>query len=139
MMLQKDTIMFQNNWNKLVQDGFNVIFSYMKNINNITPYQMNKEDALKQYALVYEILMSRNPEIRKLCTVNLENQLRKYCEEITSESNNKITLEYFISKWISYSRILYDWIRKAFKYLDNVKRMINRKATIKEDVFNIFK
>ena len=139
MMLQKDTIMFQNNWNKLVQDGFNVIFSYMKNINNITPYQMNKEDALKQYALVYEILMSRNPEIRKLCTVNLENQLRKYCEEITSESNNKITLEYFISKWISYSRILYDWIRKAFKYLDNVKRMINRGATLKEDVFNIFK
>ena len=139
MMLQKDTIMFQNNWKKLVQDGFNVIFSYMKNINSITPYQMNKEDALKQYALVYEILMSRNPEIRKLCSVNLENQLRKYCDNIIEESNGKMTLDYFISKWLSYSKILYDWIRKAFKYLDNVKRMINRGSTLKDDVFSIFK
>ena len=138
-MLQKDTIMFQNNWNKLVQDGFNVIFSYMKDINNITPYQMKKEEALRQYALVYEILMSRNPEIRKLCSVNLEGQLKKYCINIMEESNNKMTLNFFISKWISYSRILYDWIRKAFKYLDNVKRMINRGSTLKEDVFKIFK
>ena len=91
MILQKDRIMFQNNWNKLVKDGFNVIFTYMKDINNITPYQMDKENTLKQYSLVYEILMSRNPEIRKLCTVNLESQLRRYCEEIIVESNNKIT------------------------------------------------
>ena len=139
MMLQKDTIMFQNNWNKLVQDGFNVIFSYMKNLTNITPYQMNKDDTLKQHDLVYEILMSRNPEIRKLCSVNLESQLRKYCENIIEESNGKMTLEYFISKWLSYSKILYEWIRKAFRYLDNVKRMINRGSTLKEDVFSIFK
>ena len=138
-MLQKETIMFQNNWNKLVQNGFNVIFSYMKDVNNITPYQMNKEDALKQYGLVYEILMSRNPEIRKLCSVNLESQLRKYCEDIIKESNEKMTLNFFISKWISYSRVLYDWLRKAFKYLDNVKRMINRGSTLKDDVFNIYK
>ena len=139
MMLQKDTIMFQNNWNKLVQNGFNVIFSYMKNLKVSTPYQMNKEDTLEQYTLVYEILMSRNPEIRKLCSANLENQLRKYCEEIISESNNKISLEYFITKWTSYSCILYVWVRKAFKYLDKVKRMINRGATLEEDVFNLFK
>ena len=139
MILQKETIMFQNNWNKLVRDGFNVIFTCMKDINNITPYQMDKENTLKQYSLVYEILMSRNPEIRKLCTVNLESQLRRYCEEIIVESNNKITLEYFITKWISYSRVLYDWIRKAFKYLDNVKRMISRGSTLKEDVFSIYK
>ena len=138
-MFQKDSIMFQNNWNKLVEGGFNVIFSYMKNLNNVIPYQMKKEEALQQYALVYEILMCRNPEIRKLCTVNLEGQLRKYCEQIIEESSGKITLEYFISKWISYSRVLYDWIRRAFKYLDNVKRMINRGSTLKEDVFNLFK
>ena len=139
MMLQKDTIMFQNNWNKLVQGGFNVIFSYMKNITNNNPYQMNKEDSIKQYTLVYEILMSRNPEIRKLCSLNLENQLRKYCENIIEESNGKMTLEYFISKWLSYSKVLYIWISKAFQYLDKVKRMINRGSTLKEDVFSIFK
>ena len=138
-MFQKDTVMFQNNWNKLVEGGFNVIFSYMKNLNNVVPYQMKKEEALQQYALVYEILMCRNPEIRKLCTVNLDAQLIKYCEQIIEEPGGKITLEYFISKWISYSKILYDWIRRAFKYLDNVKRMINRGSTLKEDVFNIFK
>ena len=138
-MFQKDTVMFQNNWNKLVEGGFNVIFSYMKNLNNVVPYQMKKEEALQQYALVYEILMCRNPEIRKLCTVNLDAQLIKYCEQIIEETGGKITLEYFISKWISYSKILYDWIRRAFKYLDNVKRMINRGSTLKEDVFNIFK
>ena len=138
-MLQKDTIMFKNNWNKLVQDGFNVIFSYMKDINNKTPFQMKKEEALRQHDLVYEIMMSRYQEIRKLCSVNLEGQLRKYCENIIEESNNKITLDYFISKWISYSQILYDWIRKAFKSLDNVKRLITRESTLKDDVFAIYK
>ena len=83
--------------------------------------------------------MSRNPEIRKLCSVNLESQLRKYCEDIIKESNEKMTLNFFISKWISYSKVLYDWLRKAFKYLDNVKRMINRGSTLKDDVFNIYK
>ena len=139
MMLQKDTIMFQKNWDQIVKSGFDVIFSYMQDINNITPYQMKKEEALRQYALVYEILMSRNPEIRKLCTVNLDGKLRKYCATILEQSNNAINLNYFVSKWISYSRVLYDWIRKTFKYLDNVKRMINRGCTLKEDVFNIFK
>ena len=139
MMLQKDTKMFQDNWNKLVQDGFNVLFNYMKNVNNKTPYKIEKEEVLKQYQLVYEILMSRNPEIRKLCTLHLEEELKKYCKTIIDESNNKMSLEYFISKWISYSRILYDWIRKAFKYYDNVKRMISRGTSLKEDVFNIYK
>ena len=138
-MLQKDTKMFQDNWNKLVQDGFNVLFNYMKNINNMTPYKIEKEEVLKQYQLVYEILMSRNPEVRKLCTIHLEEELKKYCKIIIEESNNKISLDYFISKWISYSRILYDWIRKAFKYYDNVKRMINRGTSLKDDVYNIFK
>jgi len=139
MMLQKDTIMFQKNWDQIVKSGFDVIFSYMQDINNITPYQMKKEEALRQYALVYEILMSRNPEIRKLCTINLDGKLRKYCTTILEQSNNAINLNYFVSKWISYSKVLYDWIRKTFKYLDNVKRMINRGCTLKEDVFNIFK
>ena len=139
MIFQKDRKDFENNWDKLVKNGFNVIFSYMKNINNNTPYQMSKEEALKQYDLVYKIMISRNPEIRKLCTNNLDKQLRTYCQNVVEESNNNLTLDYFIKKWISYSHILYDWIRKAFKYLDNVKRMINRNTTLKEDVFAIYK
>ena len=139
MIFQKDKNDFQNNWDILVKTGFNVIFSYMKNMDNTTPYQMSKEEALKQYDLVYKIMISRNPDIRKLCTVNLDNQLRTYCQNVVEESNNKLTLDYFIKKWISYSHILYDWIKKAFKYLDNVKRMINRNTTLKEDVFAIFK
>ena len=139
MLFQKDKKDFETNWNKLVQDGFNVIFSYMKDIKNITPYQMTKEESLKQYDLVYRIMINRNPEIRKLCSVNLDNQLRTYCQNILEESNNKMGLDFFINKWISYSHILYDWIRKAFKYLDNVKRMINRNTTLKEDVFAVYK
>ena len=139
MLFQKDKIDFKNKWDILVQKGFNVIFSYMKNIKDVIPYQMPKEEALKQYDLVYQILISRNPEIRKLCSVNLETQLRTYCENILEESNNNVTLDYFINKWISYSHILYDWIKKAFKYMDNVKRMMSRNSTLKDDVFIIYK
>ena len=138
-MLQDDNIMFQNNWNQLVKNGFNVIFSYINDKNNITPYQMNKNEALRQYGLVYQIMVSRSSEIRKLCTVNLYEQLRKYCRDINAQSNNKISLDFFIYKWNSYSIILYDWIKKAFKYLDKVKKIINRESSLKEDVFNIFK
>ncbi len=112
MMLQKDTKLFQENWNKLVKEGFNVLYNYMKDIKNNTPYKIEKNEVLKQYQLVYEILMSRNPEVRKLCTTHLEKELREYCAIIIEESNSKMSLDYFISKWISYSRILFDWIRK---------------------------
>jgi len=139
MMLQEDNIMFQNNWNQLVQNGFNVIFSYMNDKNNITPYQMKKDEVLRQYGLVYQIMISQSPEIRKLCSVNLYEQLRKYCRDIITQSNNKISLEYFIFKWNSYSRVLYDWVKKAFKYLDKAKKIINRDSSLKNDVFNIFK
>ena len=139
MMIQEETIMFQNNWNQLVQNGFNVIFSYINDKNNITPYQMKKDEVLRQYGLVYQIMVSRYPEIRKSCAVNLYEQLRKYCRSIIAQSNNKISLDYFLSKWNSYSKVLYDWVKKAFKYLDKVKKIINRDASLKEDVFNIFK
>ena len=139
MMLQEERVMFQNNWNQLVQNGFNVIFSYINDKNNITPYQMKKDEVLRQYGLVYQIMVSRFPEIRKLCAVKLYEQLRKYCRSIIAQSNNKISLDYFLSKWNSYSKVLYDWVKKAFKYLDKVKKIINRDASLKEDVFNIFK
>ena len=139
MMLQEETIMFKNNWNQLVQNGFNVIYSYINDKNNITPYQMKKDEVLRQYGLVNQIMVSRYPEIRKLCAINLYEQLRKYCGSIIAQSNNKISLDYFVSKWNSYSKVLYDWVKKAFKYLDKVKKIINRDASLKEDVFNIFK
>ena len=139
MILQKDRIMFQNNWEILVQNGFNKIFTYMKTENNTTPYQIQKKEVLKQYDLVYQICMSKNSEVRKLCEVNLESQLRKYLSSLLEESGNKIDLKKFISKWIAYSRVLYDWLKKAFKYYDKMKKMINRGSSLEENVFNIFK
>ena len=139
MILQKDRIMFQNNWEILVQNGFNKIFTYMKTENNTTPYQIQKKEVLKQYDLVYQICMSKNSEVRKLCEVNLESQLRKYLSSLLEESGNKIDLKKFISKWIAYSRVLYDWLKKAFKYYDKMKKMINRGSSLEENVYNIFK
>ena len=139
MILQKDRIMFQNNWEILVQNGFNKIFSYMKTENNATPYQIQMKEVLKQYDLVYQICMSKNSEVRKLCEVNLESQLRKYLSSLLEESGNKIDLKKFISKWIAYSRVLYDWLKKAFRYYDKMKKMINRGSSLEENVYNIFK
>ena len=139
MFLPKDNALFHNNW-KLIEDtGFNVIFDYIKNDNNQKPYQMPKQTVLKQYQLIYDILMTRNAEIRKMCICSLDDKLVNFCHSIIENANGNFSLEYFVSKWISYSKILYDWIRKAFKYLDNVKRMINRGATLEEDVFRVFK
>ena len=139
MILQKDRIMFQNNWEILVQNGFNKIFSYMKTENNATPYQIQMKEVLKQYDLVYQICMSKNSEVRKLCEVNLESQLRKHLSSLLEESGNKIDLKKFISKWIAYSRVLYDWLKKAFRYYDKMKKMINRGSSLEENVYNIFK
>ena len=139
MMLQKQTLLFQNKWNELVQKGFNEVFSYMSNINNTTPYQMTKPEILRHYTLVYEILMIRDEEVRKLLSLNFDSQLRKYCQNVLQECNNKVTLTYFVTKWRSYSYILYDWIKKSFKYFDKVKKMINRGGSLEEEVFNIFK
>ena len=139
MQFQEDRIMFNKNWEKLVQNGFNKIFSYMKKENNSTPYQMQMQDILKQYDLVYQICMSRNPEIRKLCEVNLEKQLRTYLSNILEESGNKIDLKNFISNWISYSRILYSWLKKSFKYFDKMKKMINRDSSLESYVYKIYR
>ena len=139
MQFQEDRIMFNKNWEKLVQNGFNKIFSYMKKENNSTPYQMQMQDILKQYDLVYQICMSRNPEIRKLCEVNLEKQLRTYLSNILEESGNKIDLKNFISNWISYSRVLYSWLKKTFKYFDKMKKMINRDSSLESYVYKIYR
>ena len=139
MILQKDRIMFQNNWENLVQNGFNKIFAYMKNEKNTAPFKIQMKEILKQYNLVHEILMSKNSEIRKLCEVNLDNQLRQYCSNLLEESGNKIDLKKFISKWLAYSNILYAWLKRAFKYFDNVKKMTNRGSSLEESVFNIYK
>ena len=139
MQFQEDRIMFNRNWEKLVQNGFNKIFTYMKKETNATPYQVKKQEILKQYDLVYEICMSRNPEIRKLCELNLEKQLRTYLSNILEESGNKINLNQFISNWISYSRILYSWLKKTFKFFDNMKRMINRESSLEDYVYKIYK
>ena len=139
MQFQEDRIMFNKNWEKLVQNGFNKIFSYMKKENNSTPYQMQMQDILKQYDLVYQICMSKNPEIRKLCEVNLEKQLRTYLSNILEESGNKIDLKNFISNWISYSRVLYSWLKKTFKYFDKMKKMINRDSSLEAYVYKIYR
>ena len=139
MQFQEDRIMFNKNWEKLVQNGFNKIFSYMKKENNSTPYQMQMQDILKQYDLVYQICMSRNPEIRKLCEVNLEKQLRTYLSNILEESGNRIDLQKFISNWISYSRVLYSWLKKTFKYFDKMKKMINRDSSLEAYVYKIYR
>ena len=139
MQFQEDRIMFNKNWEKLVQNGFNKIFSYMKKENNSTPYQMQMQDILKQYDLVYQICMSRNPEIRKLCEVNLEKQLRTYLSNILEESGNRIDLQKFISNWISYSRVLYSWLKKTFKYFDKMKKMINRDSSLESYVYKIYR
>ena len=139
MQFQEDRIMFNKNWEKLVQNGFNKIFSYMKKENNSTPYQMQMQDILKQYDLVYQICMSKNPEIRKLCEVNLEKQLRTYLSNILEESGNKIDLKNFISNWISYSRVLYSWLKKTFKYFDKMKKMINRDSSLESYVYKIYR
>ena len=139
MIFQKDRIMFQNNWEILVQSGFNKIFAYMKNEKNTAPFKIQMKEILRQYNLVHEILMSKNSEVRKLCEVNLDNQLRQYCSNFLEESGNKIDLKKFISKWLAYSNILYAWLKRAFKYFDNVKKMTNRGSSLEENVFNIFK
>ena len=139
MILQKDSIMFRKNWENIIQNGFNKIFSYMKNDNNGIPFQMQMNEVLKQYNLIYEICMSRNSEIRKLCEVNLEEQLRKYCCSFLEESENKIDLKNFILKWTSYSGVLYNWLKKTFKYYDNMKKMMNKSSSLKDQVFNIYK
>ena len=138
MQFQEERIMFNKNWEKLVQNGFNKIFTYMKKENNATPFQLQKKDVLKQYDLVYEICMSKNPEIRKLCEVNLEKQLRSYLSNILEESGNKIDLKKFITNWISYSRVLYDWLKKSFKYFDRMKKMINRESSLEAYVYKIY-
>ena len=137
MIFQKDRIMFQNNWEILVQSGFNKIFAYMKNEKNTAPFKIQMKEILKQYNLVHEILMSKNSEVRKLCEVNLDN--RQYCSNLLEELGNKIDLKKFISKWLAYSNILYAWLKRAFKYFDNVKKMTNRGSSLEENVFNIFK
>ena len=139
MILQKERINFQNNWEILVKNGFDKVFSYMKKETNTEPFKIQMKDTLEQYNLVYQILMSRNPEIRKLCEVNLDNQLRNYCSSFLEESGNKIDLKKFVKNWLSYSGILYEWLKKSFKYFDNVKRMTNRGSSLKEYVFNIYK
>ena len=139
MILQKDRVMFQNNWEILVENGFNKIYSYMKKGNTTDPFRFQMKEILQQYNLVHQILMSRNSEVRKLCEVNLDNQLRKYCSSFLEDAGNKIDLKKFISNWLSYSGILYDWLKRSFKYFDNVKRMINKGSSLKEYVFNIYK
>ena len=52
MQFQEDRIMFNKNWEKLVQNGFNKIFAYMKKETNETQYQIQKQEVLKQYDLV---------------------------------------------------------------------------------------
>ena len=83
--------------------------------------------------------MCRNSEIRKLCEVNLDNQLRQYCSSFLESTGDKIDLKKFISNWLSYSGILYDWLKRSFKYFDNLKKMINKGSSLKEYVFNIYK
>ena len=94
----------------LVKNGFNKVFSYMKKENNSKPLKFQMRETLEQYNLVHQILMCRNSEIRKLCEVNLDNQLRQYCSSFLESTGDKIDLKKFISNWLSYSGILYDWL-----------------------------
>ena len=137
MIFQKDMTMFRKNWEELVKKGFDVIFSYMKNQNFSNPFKL--KETMEQYDLVHQICMSRNNEIRKLFADNLDKKLRDYCAKFVEENASNINLTLFISKWISYSRILCVWVMKAFHHLDNVKKARNRGSCLKDEIYNIYK
>ena len=117
-VIKQNNILEKANINK---EDYEVVYAAIKNHNK---YEVEKD--LSERELLFTkmirdadkldiIYVLANPEIRKLCTVNLDGKLRKYCATILEQSNNAINLNYFVSKWISYSRVLYDWIRKTFK------------------------
>ena len=137
MIFQKDMIMLKKNWEKLVKTGFEVIFSYMKTQNFSNPFKL--QESMEQYDLVHQVCMSRNAEIRKLFADNLDNQLRQYCAKFVEEMKDKINLNTFIEKWISYSRILCIWVVKVFHHLDNAKKAKNRGSSLKDEIYNIYK
>ena len=115
-MIEKEELAeFESRWKLIDKLGFVKMLNYATNPSNPDKYDFDKGDYLTMYTKVYDILMSKNPEIRNLCYQRLSSTLKYHCQNIFEKLKANPSLLEFIDKWNIYENIVLKWILKVFK------------------------
>ena len=139
-MIEKDELaQFETRWKQIDELGFVKMLNYAAHPSDPTNYDFAKEEYLTVYSKVYEILMSKNPEIRNLCYQRLSSTLKFFCENVLEKIKNTNSLLEFVDKWNIYENIVLKWVLKVFRYLSRVKILIQRNSSLERELKEIFK
>ena len=139
-MIEKEELAeFESRWKLIDKLGFVKMLNYATNPPNPDKYDFDKDEYLTMYTKVYDILMSKNPEIRNLCYQRLSSTLKYHCQNIFEKLKANPSLLEFIDKWNIYENIVLKWILKVFKYLSRVKILIQRNSSLERELKEIFK
>ena len=139
-MIEKDELaQFETRWKQIDELGFVKMLNYAAHPSDPTNYDFAKEEYLTVYSKVYEILMSKNPEIRNLCYQRLSSTLKFFCLFFLEKIKNTNSLLEFVDKWNIYENIVLKWVLKVFRYLSRVKILIQRNSSLERELKEIFK
>ena len=146
MEIEKQLRRFEEGWKILEEEGFNPLSELIKEeekklTNTNYTFTMNKKAFLRQYNLVYDLMMIKNQDIRRNLESKLLGKVRNYCEEAYKDigNNNQILFQIFIKKWCIFHKLYFQYIQKIFKFLDKVKKMNNRGSSLETEINPIFK
>lgn len=139
-MIEKEELaQFESKWKQIDELGFVKMLDYAAHPSEPTNYDFSKEEYLTVYSKVYEILMSKNPDIRNLCYQRLSSTLKFFCENVYEKVKNSNSLLEFVDKWNVYENIVLKWVLKVFRYLSRVKILIQRNSSLERELKEIFK
>ena len=139
MMEEKEITNFEQKWKTIDDLGFAKLLEYAKNPKNKEVFGISKVDYLTLYTQVYDILMSKNNEVRNLCYQRLVSTLKFHCESIYEKMKNSNSVLIFIDYWISYENIVLNWVIRVFSYLARIKSLMQRNVTLENELNKIFK
>ena len=130
---------FEKKWKTIDDLGFIKVLEYAKNPNNKEIFDISKNDYIKLYSEVYDILMNRNNEVRNLCNQRLISTLKFFCENTFEKVKNSNSVLVFIDYWTSYENIVLNWVIRVFSYLARVKMLMERNKSFELELKKIFK
>ena len=139
-MIEKEELsLLETRWKQIEELGFQKMLNYAAHPSDPSNYDFPKEEYLTVYSKVYEILMSKNPEIRNLCYQRLSSSLKYFCQNVFEKIQNSNSLLEFVDSWNIYENIVLKWVLKVFRYLSRVKILIQRNSSLERELKEIFK
>lgn len=139
MIEQEELNQFETRWKQIEDSGFNEMLAYAKNPLAAKSFSIDLSNYLSLYTLVYDILMSKNQNIRTLCYERLCTNLKTHCQEVYTELQRTNSVKDFTTKWRIYKEIILKWVLKVFNYLSRLKILIQKTSSLENELISIFK